>query len=151
MRSTDNQFSGEIPTSLGTLASLEKLYLHYNLLTGALPAELCNRTGLLELWIVGNALDALPNCLTTLSLLSSDPAKTDFGYNKFAVADPALRAFLDAKDPDWEQTQTIPPIAVSATSVTANQVTLEWQPIPYQGDGGHYEISRATTELGPLR
>lgn len=146
----NNQFSGEIPTSLGTLASLEKLYLHYNLLTGALPAELCNRTGLLELWIVGNALDALPNCLTTLSLLSSDPAKTDFGYNKFAVADPALRAFLDAKDPDWEQTQTIPPIAVSATSVTANQVTLEWQPIPYQGDGGHYEISRATTELGPF-
>ena len=43
---SENQLSGEIPASLGNLASLVLLYLHENQLTGEIPASLGNLANL---------------------------------------------------------------------------------------------------------
>jgi hypothetical protein len=60
----------------------------------------------------------------------------DVGFNAITSA-PACMAFLD---PEWNQTQTVPPSNLAATS-GGTLVTLNWSPIAYQGDPGYYEIS----------
>ena len=58
-------------------------------------------------------------------------------------------AFLNSKDPDWAQTQTVPPANPTATAKPINSIELAWAPIPYTGDGGYYEVGYSTTPGGP--
>lgn len=65
-----NELTGTIPPSLGNLAALEQLRLNDNNLTGALPSELGDLANLRELWISDNALTgAIPSELGRLSKL----------------------------------------------------------------------------------
>ena len=65
-----NELTGTIPPELGGLAALEQLRLNDNDLTGALPAELGELANLRELWISDNALTgAIPSELGSLSKL----------------------------------------------------------------------------------
>jgi hypothetical protein len=57
--------------------------------------------------------------------------------------------FLNQKDPDWAQTQTVPPTDVQVVGVSQTSVELSWTPIAYTGDGGYYEVSYSTRSGGP--
>jgi hypothetical protein len=61
------------------------------------------------------------------------------------ASDPGLRTWLDSVDPDWEDTQTVPPDSVSVGTITSTTVDLNWTPIPYTGDGGYYEVGYGTS------
>ena len=66
----DNQLTGEIPTELGSLSNLERLYLHDNQLTGEIPRELGNLSNPETLDLAGNQLTGdIPHSLTGLTVL----------------------------------------------------------------------------------
>ena len=66
----DNGLSGQIPTELGNLSSLDRLYLDNNQLTGAIPGELGNLSNLERLYLDDNQLTGpIPSELSNLSNL----------------------------------------------------------------------------------
>lgn len=65
--------------------------------------------------------------------------------NQLAPSDPCLAT----KDPDWAQTQTVPPTNVQAQALANQQVQLTWTPISYTADGGYYAVLNAPTPGGP--
>ncbi|MFQ6093102.1 MAG: FlgD immunoglobulin-like domain containing protein [bacterium] len=87
----------------------------------------------------------IPSSITNLTNLYW----TDIGYNMLSSDDPAVIAFLNSKDPDWAQTQTVPPTNVAATNATAFSIDITWDPILYTGDGGGYTVHYGTTPGGP--
>jgi len=52
----DNQLTGSIPSGIGNLNNLERLYLNFNFLTGEIPSELGNLIHLEQLWLNNNQL-----------------------------------------------------------------------------------------------
>ena len=67
-----NQLTGEIPSELGNLTSLNELRLGGNRLTGGIPSELGNLAGLNELWLGGNQLTGeIPSELGNLAGLNT--------------------------------------------------------------------------------
>ena len=65
-----NRLTGEIPTELGNHSSLERLYLNVNRLTGEIPTELGNLSNLFVLRLNNNQLTGeLPQSLTGLTML----------------------------------------------------------------------------------
>ena len=65
-----NQLMGEIPTELGNLSSLERLFLSFNQLTGEIPTELENLSNLTHLILSVNQLSGeIPTELGNLSNL----------------------------------------------------------------------------------
>ena len=52
---------------------------------------------------------------------------------------------VDLLDPDWKDTQTVPPTNVQIASATADSIELSWLPILYQADGGNYQVKYGTT------
>ena len=69
---SNNQLSGEIPSSMGSLTNLEELWLADNQLTGEIPPELGNLANLDELYLWGNELTGeIPVELGTLANLTS--------------------------------------------------------------------------------
>ena len=95
------------------MANLQSLGLQSNGLIGTLPSELGNLSDLRELRVEFNVLTApIPPSITNLTLLGVPfvdwyTPVVDFGYNRLWTDDPVVRAFLDAKDPDWAATQDI--------------------------------------------
>ena len=145
----DNRLSGSIPPQVGNLASLESLYWPFNQLSGSIPPQLGNLTNLWGLYLSYNQLGGeVPPALTNLRNLSW----ADLAYNKLTATDPAVIAFLNAKDPDWAETQTVPPPDARGVAAPLGlAVQLSWTPILYTGDGGCYEVSYATTHGGPYK
>ena len=81
-----NQLRGVIPESLGSLATLEYLYLQDNALTGQIPESIGNLINLRTLWLDDNQLSGqLPASLGSLDALES----FDLGNNTFSSALPA--------------------------------------------------------------
>jgi Leucine-rich repeat (LRR) protein len=141
-----NQLSGSIPPELGNLANLQRLFLNINQLSGSIPPELGNLTSLQWLYLEVNQLAGeIPTAMTNLTGLTG----TALGYNMLSASNPAVIAFLASKDPDWDQTQTVPPTNVHVDSVTQTSVTLVWTPILYTGHGGYYEVGYGTIPGGP--
>ena len=65
-----NSLSGSIPTELGNLTNLTVLYLYNNQLTGTIPTELGNLTNLESLHLGGNSLSgSIPTELGNLTNL----------------------------------------------------------------------------------
>ncbi|MGB3905249.1 MAG: hypothetical protein WBB22_10020, partial [Anaerolineae bacterium] len=146
----DNHLEGDIPPEVGRLAALEELWLHDNRLSGTIPAQVGDLVNLTSLHLERNALEGeIPISITNLVNLSSDGWATDFGYNKLATSDSSVIAFLSEKDPDWAQTQTVPPTGVHVVSVSHTSVGLAWTPAAYTGDGGCYEAGFSITPAGP--
>jgi hypothetical protein len=117
-----NQLSDLIPLALGNLASLQTLRLYNNQLRGEIPAQLANLN---------------PHLITL-----------DLSYNMLSAADSALLTFLNALQPGWAATQTVPPGNVQATVQSPTSVTLSWTPIPYTADGGYYDVLAAPQSGG---
>ncbi len=140
-----NQLSGPIP-NFNLLPSLQGLGLYSNQLNGPIP-NFNLLPNLQRLWLSSNQLSGeVPSNITGLTNLSS--SYTNIGYNRLTSTNPTVIAFLNSKDPDWAQTQTVPPTNVQA-QVNARQVRLTWSPILYTGDGGTYRISYSATSGGP--
>ncbi|HEX2906392.1 MAG TPA: S8 family serine peptidase [Phototrophicaceae bacterium] len=140
-----NRLSGAVPSQLGSLDSLLELNLSNNQLTGVIPAELGNLSGLTTLGLEYNALvGEVPARITALTALTD----TDLSYNGL-FATGATETFLNGKDPDWTQTQTIAPTNIYIQTATTNSITLAWTPIAYTGNGGYYEVSYSTSAGTP--
>jgi hypothetical protein len=112
------------------------LHLSSNLLSGAIPAELAQLTGLRSLDLAGNQLSgSIPAGVVGLG-----DYWENLGHNRLdAVAYPGIAS-----------TQTVPPTDVQVASAW-NSATLTWTPIAYTGDGGYYEISYSRWPEGPFQ
>ncbi|GAF91501.1 unnamed protein product, partial [marine sediment metagenome] len=142
----NNQLSGSVPPELGNLNSLEYLILENNQLSGSIPIELGSLSNLEYLWLYNNQLSGnIPAQIANLTSLSY----ADFGYNMLSAVDPDLIDFLNSIDPDWAETQTVPPSDVQAVNITTSSIELSWTPIAYTSDGGYYQVSFATVPGGP--
>ncbi len=140
-----NALDGTLPATLTNLTNLYRLYLHQNFLSGSLPATLGNMSSLRELLLDNNQFSGeLPSALVTLQA-ALDPTKTGFSYNRFISTNSAVRTAMQTIDPDWETTQTVPPTNLQGTPASSTSIQLDWTKIPYEGDGGYYEISVAVS------
>ncbi len=117
-----NRLTGSLPPEIGGLGALTHLLIDGNRLRGRVPAPLC--------------------------LLRDNLIETDLGYNALETFNTRIRQCLNQLDPDWAQTQTAPPRRISATAITSDSIQLNWQPIPYIGDGGGYVVSYADELTG---
>jgi len=102
---------------------LDYLDLSSNQLEGNVPSSLTNLVGLVGL---------------------------DLGCNKLSASDPVVIEFLDVKDPDWAQTQTVPPDGIWVIQAAAERLRLAWTPISYTWNGGYYEVYWANGPAGPF-
>ncbi len=135
-----NQLSGLIPSEFGNLSSLQELLLGINQLSGVIPAAIGNLSSLRILHLSSNQLSgSIPPELVNLTKLLVYPY-TGIDYKALWTKNPAVRAFLASKDPDWDQTQTVAPEDVAASLPTSSSVVLEWTPIDYATDAGAYAV-----------
>ena len=145
----ENQLEGEIPSELGNLQNLRTLDLHGNRLTGSIPSALGNLSNLGSLNLSLNALTGdVPPEVVNLTQLNEGTA-TDLSFNGLTAPSVAVQGFLETVDPDWVETQTTAPTKLRLEADTPTGATVTWTPIPYMGDGGHYEISIARDLDGP--
>ncbi len=143
-----NGLTGSIPTEIGTLTNLVRLHLSRNQLTGSIPPEIGNLTNLVRLHLNSNNLTGtIPTSLTDLINLSD--TTTDIGYNALYTDDDTLRVFLNGKDPDWEDTQTIAPENVAAAPVSSSSIQVSLTPITYTAGPGGYRVFHSATSDGP--
>jgi Leucine-rich repeat (LRR) protein len=141
----NNQLSGTIPSGIGNLTNLVILNLYSNQLSGSLPPSLGNLTNLRFANFSANQLNGeIPSEIQNISLLDS----LGLEYNRLWTSDPAVEAFLSTRDPDWAQTQTVPPLDVAPGVVTSTSISITWTPILYTGDGGYYEVGYSETAGG---
>ncbi|MCG3193534.1 MAG: hypothetical protein DIJKHBIC_02787 [Thermoanaerobaculia bacterium] len=141
-----NRLNGTLPTTLGNLSNLRTLNLSNNQLYGTLPASLSSAYYLETLRLQSNRLGgSIPSSYTVFMYLTT----LDIRWNALYTSDPALLTFLNGKQSDWSQTQTIAPTNVLATSPTTTTITITWTPIVYTTDSGYYEVMRSTTPGGP--
>ncbi len=104
------------------MTALTQLYLNHTALSGEVPSSLLNLVQL---------------------------TKLDIRYNMLSVSDPALVAFLTAKNPGWLNTQTAAPRNLHAQALSDTVVQLTWDALPYTEDGGGYRLNYGTTSGGP--
>ena len=143
-----NKLSGMIPAEVGNLTALQALHLHNNQLSGTIPAELGNLVALQWIRLNNNQLiGEIPSAMKQLTQL--DSSLTNIGYNRLFATDVTVNAFVTGKDADWAATQTVPPMVISATALSATSVRVAWTPIAYTSDGGYYQVKYATTSGGP--
>jgi Leucine-rich repeat (LRR) protein len=105
-----NQLGGPIPPEIGSLSVLTDLYLSANQLTGSIPSEIGNLSDLEWLYLQGNQLTGnVPSSLGGLSSLGY----LDFSHNQLTGAIPAelgdLSAIKRLEITNNELTGSIPP------------------------------------------
>ena len=142
LRLQSNFLTGSLPAELGDLSSLHILYVRNNQLSGGIPPELGNLSALSNLRLNNNQLSgSIPTELGDLTGLASTFDQTNIGHNALWTDDPTLQAFLDSRDPDWDETQTIAPANLVMNSSTTTSVTLSWIPPFYTADTGGYIVT----------
>jgi Leucine-rich repeat (LRR) protein len=137
---TNNNFTGTIPPQLGNATQLIELKLAFNKLTGTIPLSLGNLVNLTQFNIDGNLIGGeFPSSMTSLTGITG----MDIGYNMIEATDPAVIAYLNSEDPNWAETQTIPPSNITVTT-QPDGLLVSWDLIPYVGNGGNYEVTCAS-------
>lgn len=144
-----NNLVGNIPAQLANLSRLVTLNLSSNKLRGNIPSRLGSLPNLWRLSVQNNLLAG--NLPADLAQLNDSVRLLNVGYNRFIASAPGVIAFLNSKDPDWAQTQTVPPTNISITPLTITSVRVSWKPILYTADGGFYTVYYATRSSGPYR
>jgi hypothetical protein len=119
-----NNLSGTLPLTLNQLIGLKRLRLERNVLRGPVPPTICA--------LGGTLVDA------------------DFSYNALYTKRLSVARCLKALDVDWQATQTTPVADLRPTEFFTDAIRLAWTPIPYQQDGGYYEIGIGETITGPF-
>jgi hypothetical protein len=118
-----NRLAGKLSRHLVYLPQLQRLDLADNLLETPLPQSIC--------------------------LLAERGVRARLDYNLLNVQNRKLRQCLSQMESDWRLTQTIPPLSATVAAIGEREITLTWQPIPYQADGGYYEISYTSVLTAP--
>ena len=140
------QISGSIPSEIGNLTNLSHLELGSTQISGSIPPELGNLNNLTRLIISSNQLSGeIPIELQSLTGLTA----CNIGYNALFTDNEDLVLFLNDKDSDWEETQTIAPDNITINNITPYSATVNWTPIFYTSDNGGYIVSYSTTSGGP--
>jgi hypothetical protein len=119
-----NRLTGPLPPSIAALPSLTRLGLANNRLRGSVPPTVC--------------------------ALASRGGSADLAYNALETRRSDTRACLIRIDSDWAATQTVAPRGLLPTAFEPNAIQLSWNPIPYDGDGGYYQVGYATDPDGPF-
>ncbi len=127
----NGRLNGHLPNELGNLSQLLSLTLSYNQLIGPIPSELGNLSQLESLFLNNNQLSGdIPLSLTQLTELYYDECGDfglDFGYNHLTASDAELLSFLDIKDPDWAENQTLALLeCATGGNVSVNPPTLDF-------------------------
>jgi hypothetical protein len=141
-----NRLRGSIPPELGRLTALVELALFDNRLEGPVPAELGGLERLQSLLLSSNRLRGdLPVQLTSLSSLRS----LNLRWNALYASDPAVWAFIEARQAGWSRTQTIAPLGVAASAVDESSIQISWEPVSFTSFPGGYEVGMSTERGGP--
>ncbi|HOC44124.1 MAG TPA: hypothetical protein PKJ99_14000 [Thermoanaerobaculales bacterium] len=152
---SQNQLTA-LPLTIGQLQVLYELHLERNKIL-TLPHEIGDTTNLRRLYASHNRLSALPpeignlalytlevssNRITTFpSEIADCPVSTlDVWWNGIYADDPALWGWLGQRQPNWEETQTVPPSSVSFSLITDHTLMMEWWPIEYVFVDGGFEV-----------
>ncbi|MFZ6665726.1 T9SS type A sorting domain-containing protein [Peijinzhouia sedimentorum] len=124
--------------------TVTEIKLPRNNLTGEFPISLLNFSFLKTLDLSGNNIVGLiPREILNLKYLEN----LDISYNGLYTNDPEVKAFLDALQPGWEETQTAAPLNVKANLLNPSAI-ISWTPIPYQGGTGRYFIKYRAEDAG---
>ncbi|MFN8444419.1 MAG: clostripain-related cysteine peptidase [Caldilineaceae bacterium] len=118
-----NQLAGRLSRFLVFLPELQSLDLADNLLEAPVPGSIC--------------------------LLAERGVSGHFDYNLLDVQNRKIRQCLTQMQSGWQLTQTIPPKHTEIAEVGTTAITLTWQAIPYQTDGGYYEIGYTSSLTQP--
>ncbi|MCP5046649.1 MAG: hypothetical protein GY940_05730, partial [bacterium] len=138
--------SGSIPPELGNLTRLLTLHLPRNRLSGSIPTELTKLGFLISLILSENRLSGnIPSSLIDLARCSN----LNIGYNALYTDHDELRNFLNSRDSDWQESQTIAPLNITAMGTSLSSIRVSWTPILYTGDTGSYRVYYSTTSGGP--
>ena len=93
-----NDLTGEIPSEIGNLSALESLDLTGNALIGEIPSEIYNLSALEWLWLRGNALiGEIPSEIGNLSALE----RLDLAFNDLTGEIPSEIGNLSALEELW--------------------------------------------------
>jgi hypothetical protein len=122
-----------VPLEINKLTNLTSLGLFYNELT-SLPKEIGSMTNLNILNLNGNKLSSLPSEIIHLQ------STVSVNYNAIDISDDEIIQFLDSKQSNWRETQTVSPKNLTITTITNNSITLTWSIIDYKSHKGGYEI-----------
>lgn len=128
---SQNELDGAVP-ALAALPQLETIELFDNQLSGPIP-DLSAQTNLQSLNLAYNQLEG-----SVPASVCQAATTVDLGYNKLEV-DTAVPC-VDIADPDWKDTQTVPPTNVTGIGTSTTDIQLTWDAIAYTQDGGYYEI-----------
>lgn len=145
-----NQLSGDLPSSIFQYPSMEELYLDSNQFTGKIPKEIGSFPGKI-LDLSSNQLqDLLPTEMSSLPKTLS----LDLRWNAILPIPASIeyKPLLDLMailQPDYLDTQTLPPVNVSATTLSATSIKIQWDPVAYTSDPGGYQVFYSRNPLGP--
>lgn len=113
-----NQLTGQVPQSYGT-QNFDGIVLNGNMLFGDLPAGL----GTNPSFGVSGAF-----------------GHVNLSYNALTVSDAGTIAALNAKNPTFFTTQTLPPTQIAVSALPNDAVSVSWTLPTYTGDSGFYEV-----------
>jgi predicted outer membrane repeat protein len=137
---SNSGLSGPIPSDFLQRRTV-LMYLNQCHFSGTLPASAGDA---IFSNLSGNQLEGvLPN-----SLVNKTGGSTEISYNKLDVVN-TPPGNIDNLDPDWRNTQTVPPTDVQATPAGPHSVSVSWTPIGYTWDGGYYEVLASQSPGGP--
>ncbi|MDX1994663.1 MAG: S8 family serine peptidase [bacterium] len=121
-----NQFSGPLPVDLGQrLPNLDDFVIRNNYFSGEVPASITELSGLEG--ILCEPVDFSADCDVKLY------------FNRFAPTNPDVVAWLNLRNPEWETTQLLKPIGLTAIALNANSVRLNWASPAFTANG-FYEV-----------
>jgi Leucine-rich repeat (LRR) protein len=122
----DNHLTGIIPAEIRNLISIQYLGLYNNRLSGSIPEEIgdvgkfAGGVGFLNLDLQGNQLfGAIPTSIVKLNSIS-----LNISYNMLWCPDENVLSYINEKQPNWEQSQTLPPVGITATGLSATEIKV---------------------------
>jgi len=157
-----NQLTGPIPQEMGNLSFLCDLDLSFNELTGTVLRSFVLR-GIFSINLSHNRLSGpIPMDYENYSTVYLDLSSNQFSgeifaewrnfqwkqiaqylydYNSLHVENSFIPGYMKERVADLSSTQTTYPDNFHAEEISHETVKLNWTPIPYTEDGGHYIIS----------